>query len=411
MRLAAIAFVLACGLAGCAAPPRRPAPPTAINDAVPPGFPASVRLVTTDLAGFTRRAPLFFTGIRDAAVGGHVDILSLSGGGSEGAFGAGVLVGLTRAHARPRFDLVTGVSAGALIAPFAFLGSRWDGALQNAFTTDHSALLGRSPLWRFLRRLVVPLGREHDDPLFDMVNHYVTPELVAAVARASEKGRRLVIATTDLDSEETVLWDMGVIAEHGGEAARALFRDVLVASASVPGAFPPVMIRVQQGRRVYDEMHVDGSVTTSLFAFPLVAGLGRVDLPPLHGGELYLIVNSPLARLPKTTPVSTVAVLARSFSAGMTYKTRESIIDTINLTSRLGMGFRMTAIPADFPTTSVVDFSAGFMRSLFDYGERCAVGGRIWLKPDQTLRRGIGPDASRSALDTPCPGAPRIAAR
>lgn len=411
MRLGALCVISVCALAACATPPRRPAPPTVINDAAPPGFPRTVRLVTTDLAGFTRRAPEFFAGIRAAAPGGRVNILALSGGGSEGAFGAGALVGLTQAHARPHFELVTGVSAGALIAPFAFLGSTWDPELEAAFTTDHSRLLGRSPSWRFLSRLVFPLGRAHDDPLFDMVNRYVTPALVAAVARAAERGRRLVIATTDLDSEETVLWDMGVIAEHGGEAARELFRDVLVASASVPGAFPPVLIRVRDGLHTYEEMHVDGSVTTSVFTFPLVAGIGRMDLPPMHGGELYMIVNSPLARLPKTTPVSTVSVLTRSFSAGMTYKTREAIVDTVNLTARLGMQFHLTDIPVDFPTTTVVDFSPKLMRDLFDYGERCAAAGQLWLTPEQSMRRNLGATEIRSAAGTPCPGAATLANR
>ncbi|MDE2350228.1 MAG: patatin-like phospholipase family protein [Gammaproteobacteria bacterium] len=391
-------------LGGCAAPPRRPAPPTVINDARPDGFPASVRLVTTDLNGFQRRAPDFFSGIRGAASGRPVNILALSGGGSEGAFGAGVLVGLTHAHDRPRFELVTGVSAGALIAPFAFLGPRWDEELEAAFTTDHSHLLRRSAALQFVDRVLFPLGRDHHDPLFDMVDRYVTPALVAAVARQSEAGRRLIIATTDLDTEETMLWDMGVVAERGGEAARALFRDILVASASVPGVFPPVLIHVRDGAHRYDELHVDGSVTTSVFTLPLVAGLRPQDLPPLRAGALYMIVDSQLARLPKTTPIRTIEVLTRSFSAGMTYKTREAIIDTINLTRRLGMSFRLTEIPVDFPVSTVVDFSPKFMRSLFDYGERCAAAGRIWVTPEQSIKHNMAARERSTAANTACPG-------
>lgn len=400
-------LIVAClvGLGGCAAPARRPAPPTVINDAEPEGFPASVRLVTTDLNGFRRWAPGFFSGIRAAAAGKPVNILALSGGGSEGAFGAGVLVGLTHAHDRPRFELVTGVSAGALIAPFAFLGPRWDEELEAAFTTDHSHLLRRSAALQFVDRMLFPLGRDHHDPLFDMVDRYVTPALVAAVARQSEAGRRLIIATTDLDTEETMLWDMGVVAEHGGEAARALFRDILVASASVPGVFPPVLIHVRDGAHRYDELHVDGSVTTSVFTFPMVAGLRPQELPPLRAGALYMIVDSQLARLPKTTPIRTLEVLTRSFSAGMTYKTREAIIDTINLTGRLGMKFRLTEIPVDFPVSTVVDFSPRFMRSLFDYGERCAAAGRVWITPEQSIKRNMAARVQSTAANTACPGA------
>ncbi len=362
-----------------------------------------MRLVTTDLSGFERSTPRFFAGIRAAAGGGPVDVLALSGGGSEGAFGAGALVGLTAAHDRPRFELVTGVSAGALIAPFAFLGPKWDPQLQAAFTTDHSRLLGRSPLWRFFRGLLFPLGHKHDDPLFDIVDRYVSPALLAAVARATESGRRLIVATTDLDSEETVLWDMGVIAEQGGAAARGLFRDVLVASASVPGAFPPVLIRVRDGRHVYDEMHVDGSVTTPVFALPLVAALRAADLPRLGGGEVYMIVNGQLARVPTTTPISTLAMLTRSFSAGMTYQTRQAILGTIQLTRQLGMRFRLTSIPVDYPVGTIVDFSPKFMRGLFAYGERCAASGRLWLTPEQSIQRTTSAAGERRAADAPCP--------
>ena len=121
-------------LAGCQTAPRRAAPPELIGTATPPGFPPSVRLVTTDQRTFSALAPDFFGGIRSAAIDGTVDILALSGGGSGGAYGAGVLAGMTRAHARPQFEMVTGVSAGALLAPFAFLGPDWDARMQEAFT-------------------------------------------------------------------------------------------------------------------------------------------------------------------------------------------------------------------------------------------------------------------------------------
>jgi len=404
MRTLELCLVALVMLGGCTVAPRRAAPPTVLNGAAPDGFPRTVRLVTTDLAAYASGAPRFFAGIRKAAAGGDVDILALSGGGSEGAYGAGALIGLTRAHHRPHFELVTGVSAGALIAPFAYLGPRWDPELEAAFTADRSRLIGRSPFWRLLTHLLFPLGRNRHNPLFEMVDRYVTPQLLAAVARRAATGRQLVVATTDLDTEETVLWSMGAIAQRGGEAGRELFRDVLVASASVPGVFPPILIHVQEGGKKYDELHVDGSVTTSVFTFPLVAAFSPQDLPPLHGGRLYMIVNSQLARLPSATPINTFAVLARSFSAGMTYKTRESIIDTINLTNRLGMHFRLTEIPADFPGASVVNFDPRFMRKLFAYGERCAKQGLLWITPQQSIKRNNSASPA-AATPTACPGA------
>ncbi|MGA7964805.1 MAG: patatin-like phospholipase family protein [Gammaproteobacteria bacterium] len=400
-------LVLACmfALVGCATAPRRPAPPTVLSNAAPAGFSPAIRLVTTDLAGFSRRASSLFSSIRRSAGNGPVSVLELSGGGSAGAFGAGALVGLAKAHERPRFDLVTGVSAGALIAPFAFLGPSWDPQLKAAFTTDYRGLFGRSSSWRFVSRLLLPLGRKSNDPLFRLVDHYVTPELIAAVARESKSGRRLIVATTDLDSEETVLWNMSAIAEHGGKSARVLFRDVLVASASVPGFFPPVLIPVHEGTHAYDELHVDGGVTTTVFAFPLVASL-LPHLPPLHGGRLYIIVNGQLAHLPKTTPVNTLSILTRSSLAAETYNTRRAIINTINLSRRLGMQLRVTSIPASFPFRHSLDFNSKYMRKLFAYGEGCAAAGHLWLTPEQANKLNMSARPARKGVPLTCPDTP-----
>lgn len=236
-------------LAGCQAVPRLPAPPDLIGTAVPVGFAPDVRLVTTDLKTFTALAPEFFGGLRSASKDGSLNILALSGGGSGGAYGAGVLAGMSRAHARPPFEMVTGVSAGALLAPFAFLGPDWDGRMKDAFTGERSARLLRSPTRTVLARLLSPCGLAHHNALFLLVDHFVTPQMIEAVAHEDATGRRLVVATTDLDKHETVLWKLGEIARQGGPAGRRLFRDVLTASASVPGVFPPVLIRVREGGR------------------------------------------------------------------------------------------------------------------------------------------------------------------
>ena len=392
-------------LGGCTTAARLAAPPQVIGSAEPDGLPTTVRLVTTDLRGFAQRAPAFFQGIRRAAGDGPVNILALSGGGSDGAFGAGALVGLTRAGTRPQFQLVTGVSAGALIAPFAFLGSGWDDQLQQAFTGDHSQLLDSTPGWRLLTRLLFPLGVGKHNPLFDMVDRYVTHKLVAAVARESASGRKLIVATTDLDTRETVLWDMGVIASRGDESARSLFRDVLVASASVPGIFPPVLIHVNDGERRYEEMHVDGGVTTSVFTLPLVAGIRPVNLPELHGAHLYMIVNGQLARRAETTPVNTMELLTRSFSAEMTYKMREAIAENIGFARQLGMVFRITEVPVDYPLASFSDFDAKPMRALFAYAASCAERGQLWITPQESIRRNMHPEPLDGVSERQCPGA------
>ncbi|MEO7324182.1 MAG: patatin-like phospholipase family protein [Dokdonella sp.] len=349
------------------------------------------------------RAPDFFRGLHTAANGGPINILALSGGGSGGAFGAGALVGLTRAHARPQFELVTGVSVGALISPFAFLGPEWDAKMQQAFSGNATSKLLRSPRLTMLARMLFPRGVRGHSPLFDLVDHFVTAQMIAAVAHETEKGRQLIVATTDLDKQETVLWDMGAIAQRGGTSARELFRDVLMASASVPGIFPPMLIHVRENGIDYDELHVDAGVTTSVFTTPLIVDVRAYDLPQLRGGNIYLIVDGKLARTPQTTPVNTLAIISSSFSAETTYKTREAIIDNIAAASRLGMTFHLTEIPVDYPPASFIDFDPHRMQALFGFAADCAAHGRLWLTAAQSIQRNMHPQRVSAAQQPDCP--------
>ena len=405
MRIGTSVLFLACliSLAGCVTQSRKPPPPTLISNAVPIGFDAGIRIVTTDRYRFFTISPPIIEGLRRAAHGNPVNILALSGGGSGGAFGAGALAGLTQAHQRPDFQLVTGVSAGALIAPFAFLGSSWDAALQDAFGGERSYLL-HSPTSSFVARLLLPSGLGSGGRLYQLVDHFVTPQMVADVAAETSKGRRLIVATTDLDKRETVLWDMGVIAAHGGDAARQLFRDVLIASASVPGMFPPVIIHVSDGDHAYDELHVDGSVTTPLFITPLVADVVSTSLDQLNGSNVYVIVNGQLASPPHETSLQTTALLGKSFSAQLMYKTKETIALIDSVTREHHMRLRIAVIPADYPGHSFADFRPKSLRRLFDYGADCASRGLLWATIVQGIRRDQAEAIADEHAAASCPG-------
>jgi len=400
MHIAKSFLFLACliSLAGCVTQSRRSPPPTLISNAAPIGFDASIRIVTTDRHRFSTISPPIIQGLRQAAHGGPVTILALSGGGSGGAFGAGALAGMTRGHVRPDFQLVTGVSAGALIAPFAFLGSSWDPALQDAFGGERSYLIHSAKL-SFLARLVFPSGLGSHGRLYELVDHFVTPQMIADVAAETTKGRRLIIATTDLDKRETVLWDMGAIATQGGTAARQLFRDVLIASASVPGMFPPVVIHVSDGVHAYDELHVDGSVTT-----PLFADVVSTSLDQLNGSNVYVIVNSQLASPPHESSLETPELLGRSFSAQLMYKTKETIALVDSVTREHHMQLRIAVIPADYPNHSFVDFRLKSLQRLFDYGVDCAARGLLWATPEQGIRRDQDAIFGNTHTVASCPG-------
>lgn len=308
-----------------------------------------------------------------------VSILALSGGGADGAFGAGALVGLARSGTRPRFAVVTGVSAGALIAPYAFLGPDWDDQLTDAYTS------GRAEHLLQPRGLGVLFGSSvySGSPLAQLVDHYLTEALIKAVAREAAGGRLLLVATTNVDTGETVVWDLGSIALNGGSRAKAEFRDVLVASASVPGMFPPVIMRVPEHGASYEEAHVDGTATV-----PFLAPAALTSRPAT---AVYVLVDGSLSEQPLSVPLRFRSILSRSISTGLTHMVRTELELTAATTQLNGAGLEYSAIPVAYPTLAAFDFRASGMRSLFDYGYQCARAGRLWIS-----QRTIGGDGQEA---------------
>ena len=218
--------------------------------------------------------------------------LALSGGGGGGAYGAGVLNGWTRLGTRPEFSIVSGVSVGALIAPFAFLGPEYDEALRQMYTDGEAARTVQSPE---LLSGVFGGGFFGEAQLQRLVARYVSDAMIEAVAVEDRKGRRLLAVTTNLDAQRAVIWDLGAIAAAGGPKAFKLFREVLAASASVPVVFAPQLIDVTINNHSFQEMHVDGTVSAQVFILPDSFLLGGKKIPP--GGprpELYIIINAPI---------------------------------------------------------------------------------------------------------------------
>ena len=377
LRWMSVLSVLA--LVGCALP-RRDAPPTIFSTATPVDFPAGVRFLSTDRESVEAKSAAARQRLRASSKDGMLRALVLSGGGTGGAFGAGALVGLSRRQERPQYDVVTGVSTGALIAPFAFLGSEWDSQLAEAFTSGQGAQMSVHGL------LALPLGASRRSAaLRALVDRYVTPDLIRAVAREAGTGRLLWVATTDLDKEETVIWDLGAIAMRGGEPARKLFRDVVVASASIPGVFEPVLIHVQQAGRLYDEMHVDGNVSASLFIAPAAAYFALLDQRSLNGARVYVLINGQIIDAPETTPFKLRPIVARTFSVALKHMSRAQVVAVDQFAEKYRMSVQSTYLPFDYPKYSSADFRASTMRPLFDYGVRCAQSGRLWTTMDETM--------------------------
>jgi predicted patatin/cPLA2 family phospholipase len=312
--------------------------------------------------------------------GQDFNILAISGGAAGGAFGAGVLVGLTRAGRRPPFAIVTGVSTGALIAPFAFLGPEWDARLGDAYTGGYAAqslgFTGLSPaldggLFRVeaLERLVFP---------------FVDDVMVAAVAEQHRLGRRLLVATTDLDRETPCIWDMGQIACRGGAAATALFREVLVASASLPGLFPPRRFAVEANGVACEEMHVDGGVAAPLFVMPEAMLHWRKLGRRMQRGRVYVIVNTVLDPAPKTTDVKLLSVLLRSFDTMLRVSYRQALNVAVTFCVAHNLPLSVTAIPASPEAAgngSMLSFDTASMSRTFTAAVTAAQADDFWRTP------------------------------
>ena len=303
--------------------------------------------------------------------------LALSGGGGDGAYGAGVLNGWTASGARPEFSLVSGVSTGALIAPFAFLGPQYDGVLSEIYTSGVAETLVASPS---VVNVLFGSGLFGDERLRDLIGRYVTPELLAAVAAEHAKGRRLLVVTTNLDSQRAVIWNMGAIAASGAPNAVALFRDVLTASASIPAVFPPQLIDVQAEGRAFQELHVDGSVVTPVFTLPQSFLLRDKRLRPTGGkADIYVVINGRLEPEFGVTQNSTLALVERSFTTASRARSRATLASTYAFTRANGLGFNLTFIDEDGPTASTArGFDTAYMRRLYAAGFEKAQGGAFW---------------------------------
>ncbi|WP_374575078.1 patatin-like phospholipase family protein [Phenylobacterium sp.] len=363
-------------------PPRRrlfedrlPAPAAGVRAEIP-GF-EGVRLGVSEAESSLSAAADRLALPTDDAAPEAFNILAISGGAAGGAYGAGVLTGLSRAGARPKFAIVTGVSTGALIAPFAFLGPEWDYRLAQAYTGGYAAEA------LSLKRLAPAFGGGlfAAEALESLIDPFVDEALLAAVAREHAAGRRLIVSTTDLDRQTACMWDMGAIASRGGEQAAALFRDVLIASASLPGLFPPRRFSCEAGGEAYEEMHVDGGVSSPLFIMPEALLRWRDLGRRLAGGCIYVIVNTVLEEAPRTTHANLPSILVRSFETMLRYSYRQALGVAAGFCAAHALPMKVVSIPDAPENGSMLNFETDAMRRIFD--EAAAFAGRQdpWSTP------------------------------
>jgi len=305
----------------------------------------------------------------------EINILSISGGGANGAYGAGVLCGWTEAGNRPEFDIVMGVSTGALIAPAAFLGSSYDKVIRDIYTNVSNVDIIKQNLTEFLFG-----GRPSlldTQPLRAVLSGAVTKEALDSCAREHDKGRRLYIATTNLDARRLVFWDMGAIAKEGTPEACELFRNVMLASASIPIAFQPVMIKVVADGHIYDEMHVDGSVATQITGALFISAYDEVRTKKT---SVYIIRNGKLADVPEAVPYKVWDIASAAFATLITWQSYGDLYRFFSLAKYERIHLYFTCIPYEFNEPRKGEFDLQYMRKLFYRGYSSARSGGHWIK-------------------------------
>ena len=314
-----------------------------------------------------------------AAYGSAHNYLAISGGGANGAYAAGMLNGWTDAGNRPEFTIVTGVSAGALIAPFAFLGSDYDYVIKEVFT-EYST----KDIVTTHGKLKTLLGDAATDstPLAEKIAQYVDENVMHAIAAEYRKGRILDIVTTNLDAGRPVSWDIGLIADSGSPDALQLIRDIMLASASIPAAFPPVMFEVEAGGERYDELHVDGGATSVVHLYPIGLDFEKLlsNLEVKGTPNVYVIRNGRLQRRWEAVNRNTVSISLRSLDSLMGSVVKGDMYRIYLATRRDGLAYHLAVIPDSFTDVPNEAFDREYMTRLFKLGYERARNGYPWDK-------------------------------
>jgi hypothetical protein len=305
------------------------------------------------------------------------NFLVVSGGGSNGAFGAGLLSGWTEAGTRPQFTIVTGISTGSLIAPFAFLGSRYDSQLRDAYTKVSGADIYRK---RGVIRTLTTDAAADNAPLRKMVEAYVTDTMLNDIAREHGEGRRLLIGTTNLDAERPVVWDIGAIAASGQANRKQLIEDILVASAAIPGVFSPVRIKVVADGMFYDELHVDGGTSNQSFLFPSNLSLRALDKAQHRhvSRRLFVIRNGKVTPEYSEVKPKLGAIIGKSVGSLIKSQGIGDLYRMYAGANRDGMSFNAVWVPKSFTLQEPEPFDPTYMQSLFDLGYRMGRDGIPW---------------------------------
>ena len=384
---AVVLFALGFALGGCATTERLPAVPLSLASSAIPLEISDARYYTdeSDQARVSALATQAF--VRAKAAGLLTDargkpreraFLAISGGGDDGAYGAGLLSGWSARGDRPEFAVVTGVSTGALSAPFVFLGPEYDAQLKKIYTETSAGDVFQS---RGFMAAVADDAMADSTPLRNRITSFVDAHMVQRLAAEYERGRILLILTTNLDQGRSVIWNVGAIAASGHPHSRELIVDILLASAAVPGVFPPVMIPMTVDGRDYQEMHVDGGAIAQAFLYPAsfslkakVKELGVKDFKPVA----YIIRNGRLYRPEERVERQTLKIAQQAISTMTASSGVNDLFRMYLTTKRDGVKFKLAYIEDDFHLAYKGPFDKDYMNALFEHGYQVGINGVRW---------------------------------
>jgi predicted acylesterase/phospholipase RssA len=315
-------------------------------------------------------------------------ILGISGGGDNGAFAAGFLNGWSKAGTRPQFKLVTGVSTGALIAPFAFLGPAYDAQLKDLYTNISLKDIAKK---RSMMALVTNDAMADNKPLWKLVEKYINQEMLDAIAAEHAKGRLLLVGTVNLDARRPVIWNITEIAASRSPKALKLVQSILIASAAIPGTFPPVMIDVEVDGKKYQEMHVDGNTANQVFVYP--AAIRIKDVAKSAGVDrerkLYILRNARLDPEWAEVERRTLPIALQAITTLIQYQGIGDLYRIYTVTQRDSVDFNLAYIPPTFKTPHREEFDTDYMRALYDVGYGLSEKGYSWTKRPPVLIPGF----------------------
>jgi len=311
----------------------------------------------------------------------NTNVLALSGGSIYGAFGAGFMDGWTQSGTRPMFKMVTGISTGAIIAPFAFIGQNYDSLLKVMFTTTNTddiySYRGLSILWS--ESLL------NSAPLANLIEKYFTHDVLEAVAQAHRQGRRLYVGTTNLDEDRMVVWNMGAIANSGHPKALDLFHKVILASSSIPAVFPPVFINVEVYGKTYDEMHVDGGINAEIFLTAATVNITEIrnQLRSQKASDartsIFIIRNAAMSSSPKPMPRNIVQISKQAIISLTKSQAIKDLVHIYDIAQKQGFDYNWVSLP-DIENATMVNFDTEEMHRLYKIGYEMGLKGNAWRK-------------------------------